>query len=180
MAGIMNLPKGTGKRLGSSETPYSNKEALKNGISYITGTGHVKKYVRDVGSTKNEKARIIRLSDEALCTLRLIHKEASDVRDDALVVTTRTGNPQTATNLEHRAATIFKNAGLSGYTGGLHIFRRTFATRMYENGARVADIAAYIGDLESTTMQYYIAKRKKFIGSDGRQKQVVDFPKNYG
>lgn len=39
MAGIMNLPKGTGKRLGSSETPYSNKEALKNGISYITGTG---------------------------------------------------------------------------------------------------------------------------------------------
>lgn len=135
-----------------------------------------KKYVRDVGSTKNEKARIIRLSGEALCTLRLIHKEASDVRDDALVVTTRTGNPQTATNLEHRAATIFKNAGLSGYTGGLHIFRRTFATRMYENGARVADIAAYIGDLESTTMQYYIAKRKKFIGSDGGQKQVVDFP----
>lgn len=45
MAGIMNLPKGTGKRLGSSETPYSNKEALKNGISYITGTGHVLKKV---------------------------------------------------------------------------------------------------------------------------------------
>jgi hypothetical protein len=47
---------------------------------------------------------------------------------------------------------------------------------MYENGARVADIAAYIGDLESTTMQYYIAKRKKYIASDGTEKQIVELP----
>ena len=45
-----------------------------------------------------------------------------------------------------------------------------------EQGARVADIAAYIGDLESTTMQYYIAKRKRFIDSEGRERQIVTFP----
>lgn len=59
--------------------------------------------------------------------------------------------------------------------GGLHIFRRTFATRMYENGARVKEIAAYIGDLESTTEQYYIAVRKKIV-EDGEAKQIVMVP----
>ena len=72
-------------------------------------------------------------------------------------------------------ATIFKNAGLTDLKGGLHIFRRTFATRMYENGARVKEIAAYIGDLESTTERYYIAVRKKIL-EDGLAKQVVMVP----
>ena len=134
------------------------------------------KYVRSLGTTKNEKARIIKLSDDAMQTLRWIREVSQDIRDDSLIVTTKTGRAQTATNLEHRAAVIFKNAGLGNYRGGLHIFRRTFATRMYERGARVADIAAYIGDLESTTMQYYIAKRKKFIDSEGRERQIVEFP----
>lgn len=134
------------------------------------------KYVRNVGSTKNEKARIIKLSDDALQTLKQIREASQDIREDSLIITTKTGRAQTATNLEHRAAIIFKNAGLGNYSGGLHIFRRTFATRMYERGARVADIAAYIGDLESTTMQYYIAKRKKFIDSEGRERQIVNFP----
>ena len=48
---------------------------------------------------------------------------------------------------------IMKNAELQGVKGGLHIFRKTFATRMYESGARVEEIAAYIGDLESTTQK---------------------------
>lgn len=134
------------------------------------------KYVRSLGTTKNEKARIIKLSDDAMQTLRWIRDVSQDIREDSLIVTTKTGRAQTATNLEHRAAVIFKNAGLGNYRGGLHIFRRTFATRMYERGARVADIAAYIGDLESTTMQYYIAKRKKFIDSEGRERQIVEFP----
>ena len=46
---------------------------------------------------------------------------------------------------------------------------------MYENGARVKEIAAYIGDLESTTEQYYIAVRKKIM-EDGEAKQVVMVP----
>ena len=62
----------------------------------------------------------------------------------------------TASNLEHRMKVILKNAELQDVNGGLHIFRKTFATRMYESGARVEEIAAYIGDLESTTQKYYI------------------------
>lgn len=75
-----------------------------------------------------------------------------------------------------RMVTIFKNAGLSDLSGGLHIFRRTFATRMYENGARVKEIAAYIGDLESTTERYYIAVRKKIMDGDNVN-QVVMLPR---
>ena len=64
---------------------------------------------------------------------------------------------------------------MTEFRGGLHIFRRTFATRMYEQGARTKEIAAYIGDLESTTEQYYIAVRKKVKEGD-ETKQVVMLP----
>lgn len=43
---------------------------------------------------------------------------------------------------------------------------------MYENGARVKEIAAYIGDLESTTERYYIAARKKIESNDTIQHAV--------
>lgn len=44
-----------------------------------------------------------------------------------------------------------------------------FFNDWYENGARVKEIAAYIGGLESTTEQYYIAVRKKIM-EDGEAK----------
>lgn len=46
------------------------------------------------------------------------------------------------------------------------MFRRTFATRMYEDGVRVKEIAAYIGELEYTTERYYIAVCKKIKDGD--------------
>lgn len=70
---------------------------------------------------------------------------------------------------------ILKNAGLQEIKGGLHIFRKTFATQMYERGARVEEIAAYIGDLESTTRKYYIAIRKKLVTENG-VRQIVKLP----
>lgn len=134
-----------------------------------------KKYVVVEGTTKNEKARKIKLTPEAVHILQLIKEECCDKRSDSLIVTIRTGRHNTATNLEHRTATIFKNAGLMEFKGGLHIFRRTFATRMYEKGVRVKEIAAYIGDLESTTERYYIAVRKK-VKADGVVQQIVQLP----
>ena len=64
---------------------------------------------------------------------------------------------------------------LSDLSCGLHIFRRTFATRLYERGMRTKDIAAYIGDLESTTEKYYIAVRKKRV-VEGKMQQVMELP----
>lgn len=134
-----------------------------------------KKYVTVEGTTKNEKARRIKLKHEALEVLRELRNDDMAAGMEELIVRTRTGKGNTATNLEHRMATIFKNAGLVDLNGGLHIFRRTFATNMYEKGARVKEIAAYIGDLESTTERYYIAVRKKVKEGD-KAKQVVMLP----
>ncbi len=138
-----------------------------------------KKYIAVEGTTKNEKAREIRLKPEALEILQIIRESSRHTEADDLVITTKSGKANTATNLEHRMATIFKNAGLVDYTGALHIFRRTFATQMYEEGARVKDIAAYIGDLASTTEQYYIAARKKVKVGD-KSKHIVELPKAKG
>ena len=134
------------------------------------------KYIPIEGTTKNEKAREIRLTKEALDALRLIRVMNSNIAENDFVCVTKTGKTNTATNLGHRMAVIFKNAGLSEYTGSLHIFRRTFATKMYEDGARVEDIAAYIGDLVSTTEKYYIAIRKK-VKLGEKTKHIVEIPK---
>lgn len=144
-----------------------------------TGENKDKKYIAIEGTTKNEKAREIRLKPEALEMLRIIREKSLYTEAEDLVVTTKSGKANTATNLEHRMATIFKNSGLVEYTGALHIFRRTFATQMYEEGARVKDIAAYIGDLASTTEQYYIAARKKVKVGD-KSKHIVELPKAKG
>ena len=82
----------------------------------------------------------------------------------------------TATELEHCMDTIYRKLDFETKVSGLHIFRRTFATRMYEEGAGIKEIAAYIGDLESTTMQYYIAARKKIRIKD-KLNQYVPLPR---
>ena len=100
-----------------------------------------------------------------------------DISPDAYVTPTSSGKPNTATNVEHGVATIYRNTGLQELGGSLHVFRRTFATRVYEQGARVKQIAAYIGDLESTTEKYYISVRKKTT-SKGVVRQIVQLPAN--
>lgn len=136
------------------------------------------KYVLVEGSTKNEKARKLALTPEAMKVLKIIWDTQSDHEADSLIVRTRTGKGNTTTNLKHRMSTIFRNAGLSDLSGGLHIFRRTFATRLYERGMRTKDIPAYIGDLESTTERYYIAVRKKRV-VEGKVQQVVELPESF-
>lgn len=133
-----------------------------------------KKYIAVQGTTKNQKARVIKLSEEAVMDLKRI-SEVNPGKKDELICRTKTGKQYTATMLEHCMGTIYKHIPFITKISGLHIFRRTFATRMYEAGADTKEIAAYIGDLESTTMQYYIAARKKMVvGNEIRQ--VVPLP----
>ena len=133
-----------------------------------------KKYVAVQGTTKNQKARVIKLSEDAMMDLKRI-LEVNPGESDDLICRSRTGNQYTATMLEHCMGTIYKHVKFVTKVSGLHIFRRTFATRMYERGADVKEIAAYIGDLESTTMQYYIAARKKMVVGDS-VRQIVPLP----
>lgn len=132
-------------------------------------------YISQEDSTKNEKARIIKLSENALKVLEKIREESPYDKQEDFVAPTKSGRCNTATNLEHRAAAIYRKVGLAELGGSLHVLRRTFATNMYENGARVKEIAAYIGDLESTTERYYIAVRKKTVNAEQVQ-YVVGFP----
>jgi len=119
-------------------------------------------YIAVQGTTKNQRARILQLSDEAKEDLDLI-KKLHRYKVSDLICRTKNGNQYTATMMEHCIRSIYKNLSFGDQVSGLHILRRTFATQMYDNGADVKEIAAYIGDLESTTMQYYIAARKKMV-----------------
>lgn len=132
-------------------------------------------YISQEGTTKNQKARVIQLSQQAKKVLRELQERSADDNPDMLIAPTKSGKVNTATNLEHGMKTIMRNAGLDDVHGGLHTFRKTFATQMYESGARVEEIAAYIGDLASTTQKYYIAIRKKVVDGDG-VRQVVKLP----
>lgn len=132
-------------------------------------------YISLEGNTKNQKARNIQLNKEAKYILWKLKHSRESCEPDDLIVPTKTGKMNTASNLEHRMKVIMKNAGLEDVKGGLHIFRKTFATKMYENGARVEEIAAYIGDLPSTTQKYYIAIRRKVV-ADGETHQIVKLP----
>ena len=129
------------------------------------------------GTTKNQKARTIQLIPKAMEVLVRIYQNSNFRNSDDLIAPTETGRMNTASNLEHRQKVIQKNAGLSYVEGGLHTFRKTFATWMFHNGARVEEVAAYIGDLASTTQKYYIAIRKKVRTRDG-VRQIVKVPHN--
>lgn len=136
------------------------------------------RYIMVEGETKNSKARKLQLSAEALTILKEIKSKAKDTSPDQFICVTKTGRPNTTSNLEKRSQRIMERSGLS-YKGGLHILRRTFATDLYRN---LSDkdtllIAEYIGDLPSTTEKYYIAARSK-VKIDGVDKTVVMLPTN--
>lgn len=133
-----------------------------------------KKYLSNKGTTKNQKARIIQLFPEAIDDLQNIRLLNPGKQSD-LICRTKTGGQYTNTMVEHLMDTIYKHVDFVNEVSGLHILRRTFATRMHESGASVKEIAAYIGDLESTTLRYYIAVRKKVVMGN-EVTQIVPMP----
>lgn len=140
-----------------------------------TGKQNDKKYVFSKGTTKNQKARVIQLFPEAIEDLQRI-RDAYPGEDNDLICRTKTGEQYTDTMVEHLMDTVYKHVNFVNEVSGLHILRRTFATRMHENGASVKEIAAYIGDLESTTLRYYIAVRKKVVMGN-EITQIVPIPR---
>lgn len=176
----------TGMRVGELCGMYWSCVDLENGIITIERNASMAKnrnkkadeesnYVMIEGTTKNQKARTIELTEEAHHVLKRIYLESKWKTPNDLVAPTSSARMNTTTNLEHRMKVIMKNAGLSHIKGGCHILRKTFATNKYEEGWRVEEIAAYIGDLESTVRKYYIAIRKKMV-KDGKVTNVVRIP----
>ena len=117
------------------------------------------------------------MTNEATGIISELYSRGHHVDNKDMIAITRNNTPYTTTNLEHGIGTIFRNCGLSEYKTSPHIFRRTFATNMYRSGAGIKEIAAYIGDLESTTEKYYISVRKKI--RDGNENiHIVEVPEN--
>lgn len=79
-------------------------------------------YIMVEGATKNEKARMIELTDEALSDLHEIRNRRGCIKEDDFVILTQTNKPNTTTNMEHCMETIYRNAGLTHLKGGAVIF----------------------------------------------------------
>ena len=112
-------------------------------------------------STKNQRARYLQLTNKARDLMEEIYKQnAPRTRAEDYICLSRNRRPRSVTDMEHGAATIYRAAGISKEeASGVHIFRRTFATRKSRAGWTLAEVAAYLGDLESTVSRHYIADR---------------------
>jgi integrase len=68
--------------------------------------------------------------------------------------------PNSEGNLEghslRKVQQIANRAGLDGSTFSLHSWRRTFATRLHDNGVGVRKIQYYLGHTELTTTLRYL------------------------
>ena len=128
-------------------------------------------------NTKNQRARNIQLTSEAIRVLAEIYTMNGFKREKTdYLCLSRTGKPRCVTDVEKGAGTIYRNAGIpKEEASGVHILRRTFATNKRRAGWTVAEIAAYLGDLESTVSKYYIADRNlQMVG--GKKVAVVPLP----
>lgn len=140
------------------------------------GTGKLEYYYIEE-TTKNQKARYIQLTEEAQYVLAEIHRIGHvSYGSDEYICRSRNNRPRSVTDIEHQTATIYRNAGLDEGISGVHIFRRTFATRKRREGWSVSQVAAYLGDLESTVSKYYIADRE-LQSVKGKRVAVVMLPK---
>lgn len=106
----------TGMRVGEmlalrwSDIDFSNKTININKRRSMTknrsGNPDEYNYIMHEGTTKNEKARKIEMTDAALWDLRAIYNSRQDVVLNDFVVITRKGQPHTTSSIEHRMETI--------------------------------------------------------------------------
>ena len=109
------------------------------------------------GSVKNMHSRHIVLKSEAAEILEEIYNESKDTSPQGYVFVNRRLNPTNPSNAGRLINKFYRAAGLGEEVSGAHVLRRTFATGEFLKGADVKSIASYIGDLETTTSQYYIS-----------------------
>lgn len=135
-----------------------------------------KGYAPKEGTVKTSKFRVIELSEDAQNILNEIYRDSCHRKANDYILLNRKAKPTNPSNMGACVNTIYQHAGLIGISG-LHVFRRTFATQMYDETKDLKAVAAYIGDLESTVSKYYIATTKKII-SGGKTINIVPLPNN--
>lgn len=157
----------------------------KNGVIMISKTRNVirvkdpdtgkNKYIPNENAVKNYHARTIALEPDAIEVLSEIKRVSSNINPDDYILLSKSNNPTTPRLYDKRINEYLVEAGLPSEVSGAHIFRRTLATKMYKDGARVEDIAAYLGDRPETILAHYISLTQRIV-SDGEVINVVRFP----
>ena len=157
----------------------------KNGVIMISKTRNVirvkdpdtgkNKYIPNENAVKNYHARTIALEPDAIEVLSEIKRVSSNTNPDDYILLSKSNNPTTPRLYDKRINEYLVEAGLPSEVSGAHIFRRTLATKMYKDGARVEDIAAYLGDRPETILAHYISLTQRIV-SDGEVINVVRFP----
>ncbi len=127
------------------------------------------------GKTKNMHSRHIVLSEEAGTLLKLIYEEARYKTPESYVLVNRRYKATNPSNVGYLINKFYRDIGIGPGITGAHVLRRTFATQEYMKGAELKKIASYIGDLESTTSEYYITVKSNII-MGGKVMNVTPFP----
>lgn len=138
-----------------------------------------KGYRAEEGKVKNMKSREIALTQEAKALFDELYLFLNEPAGSSYILLNRKGKPSNPTKVEGCLSTIYKAAGLSDEISGAHVLRRTCATKFYEEGSSIKQIASYLGDSEDTISKYYVAIRKK-VREGGVTKNVVPVPKRRG
>ena len=119
--------------------------------------------------TKTDSSRTIQMLPEAREVFQELRLLKYKGKPSDLFVTVKNKKNRTCTTqmFLSRAAKLYADAHI-GKEGqcGVHILRHTFATDLYDRGARVEDVAAYIGDSTDTAIKYYIARSKRSTTKD--------------
>ena len=125
---------------------------------------------------KNLKVRELKLSEIAINLLNDIYTKTKRSKNDDYIFVNTKNEPFDSRSIYPRVETIYKACGFAKKdVSGLHILRRSFATKMYDEGAPVERIAEYIGDEVETVRKCYIAIKRKVV-IDGEAKNIVPLP----
>ena len=132
-------------------------------------------YIPNENSVKNYHARTIALTDDAASVLQEMKRVSPKTGEEDYILLNRSETPSNPSNYDSNIGKLYRRADLPEEISGAHILRRTCATIMHDNGCRVEDIAAYLGDTPETIQKHYISMTKKII-ADGQVKNVVQVP----
>ena len=133
-------------------------------------------YIPNENEVKNYHARTIKLCDEANEIMKIIKETTSLTGEDDYILLNRRNRPTNPSNFGKYINKMYEKLGLPDEVSGAHILRRTCATVMHNNGCRLEDIAAYLGDTPETIRKHYISTTKRVV-ADGKILNVVELPK---
>jgi len=159
----------------SDDHPTLNIDKTRNVAKNRSGNEEEALYRPNENEVKNYHSRTLALSNEANTVLRKMHEISPCTSPDDYILINRSKTPSNPSNYDANAKRFYERAGLAKEVSGAHILRRSCATDMWNNGCRLEDIAAYLGDTPEVILKYYIATTKKVM-AEGKILNVVPLP----